>query len=66
MNYSLYLQQAGEDDAIERFPKPEHQMTVGRIAKLLATLKGSEEDIPKHGTQFLTGATNDVIPYCVS
>jgi len=26
----------------------------------------SEEDIPKHVSQFLTGATDDVMPYCLS
>ena len=33
------LNQAGEDDAIIRFPKPEYQMTVGCLAKSLATFQ---------------------------
>jgi hypothetical protein len=39
VNYSLYLQQAGEDEATDLFPKPEHQMTVGHLAKLVATFQ---------------------------
>jgi len=39
VNCSLYLQQAGENDATNRFPKPARHMTVGRLAKLLATFQ---------------------------
>ena len=37
MNCILYLQQAGDDDATNPFPKPEHQMTVRRLANGLAS-----------------------------
>jgi len=39
VNCSLYLQQGGEEYATKRFPKPEHQITVGCLANLLGTFQ---------------------------
>jgi hypothetical protein len=47
VNCSLYLQHAGEDDATNQFPKPEHQITVGCLAKFWPHFRVSEQDIPK-------------------
>jgi len=41
-------------------------MMVGRLAKLLTDFRGSEEDIPKQVSHFITGTTDDVTPYCIS
>ena len=47
VNCSLYLLQAGEDEATNRFPKPAHEMMVERLTKLLATFRGLWRRHPK-------------------